>query len=76
MGEKKEGKLLTAAFTASQRPLMGTYDKSSIQTRGGGDKEAKHKDGDTKNVISNSHSRVLVQYGSGITGDRSSKSLK
>lgn len=73
MGEKKEGKLLTAAFTASQHPLVGTYDKSSIQTGGGG---AKHKDGDTKNVISNSHSRVLVQYGSGITGDCSSKSVK
>lgn len=76
MGEKKEGKLLTAAFTASQRPLMGTYDKSSIQTRGGGDREAKHKDGDTKNVISYSHSRVLVQYGSSLTGDCSAKSLQ
>lgn len=55
---------------------MATHDKSSIQTRGGGDEEAKHGDGDTKNVISSSHSRVLVQYGSGISGDWSSKSLK
>lgn len=75
MGEEKEGKLLTAAFTASRHPLMATYDKSSIQTRGG-EKEAKHEDGDTKNVISSSHIRVLVQYGSGITGDCSSKSLQ
>lgn len=76
MGEEKEGKLLTAACTASRRPLMATYDKSSIQTRGGGDEEAKHEDEDTKNVISSSRSRVLVQYGSGITGDCSSKSLQ
>lgn len=73
---RKGGKLLAAAFTASRPPLMATHDKSSIQTRRGGDEEAKHGDGDTKNVISGSHSRVLVQYGSGISGDWSSKSLK
>lgn len=54
---------------------MATYDKSAIQSKGGDDKEAKHKDGNTKDVIS-SHSRVLVQYGSGITGDCDFKSLK
>lgn len=70
MSEEEGAKLLSAAFTASPPPLMATHDKSSIQTRGGGgDEEAKHGDGDTKNVISSSHSRVLVQYGSGISGD-------
>lgn len=77
MSEEEGGKLLAAASIASRPPLMATHDKSSFQTRGGGgDEEAKHRDGDTKNVISSSHSRVLVQYGSGISGDWSSKSLK
>lgn len=67
-----------AAFMASPPPppLMATHDNSSIQTRGGGGHgEAKHGVGDTKNVISSSRSRVLVQYGSGISGDWSCKSL-
>lgn len=75
MSGEKGGKLLGAAFSASHPPLMATHEKSSIQTRGGGDEEAKHGDGGTKNVISSSNSRVLVQYGSGISGDCSSKSL-
>lgn len=54
---------------------MATYDKFAIQSKGRRDKEAKHKDGNTKDVIS-SHRRVLVQYGSGITGECDFKSLK
>lgn len=45
-----------------------------IQTRGG--EAAKHEDGDTKNVISSSHSGVPAQYGSSISGDWSFKSLQ
>ncbi len=33
----ERGSLLASAFTASHPPLMATHDKSSIQTRGGGD---------------------------------------
>lgn len=75
---KEGGKLpaVAAAFRVSPHTLMAAHNNSSIQSRrGGGDEEAKHGDGDTKNVISSSHSRVLVQYGSGISGDRRSKSL-
>lgn len=63
-----------AAFIASFLPLMEKHNNSSIQKRGG-DEEAKHEDGDTKNVIRSSHSRVLVQYGISISGNCSSKSL-
>jgi len=63
-----------AAFTASPSPFMAKHDNSSIQNSRG-DEEAKHGDGDTKNLIRGSHSRVLVQYGSGISSKRSSKSL-
>lgn len=62
------GKRGEAAYCCFHSPLMATYDRSAIQSKGGGDKDAKHKDGNTKDVIS-SYSRVLVQYGSGITGD-------
>lgn len=76
MNTDEGGKLPAAAFIPSPPFLKATHDNSSIQSRGGGgDKEAKHKDGNTKNVISSSRSRVLVQYGSSISGDWSSKSL-
>lgn len=63
-----------AAFTASPPPLMANYDNSFIQS-GGRDEEAKRGDGDTKNFIRSSLSRVLVQYGSSISGNCSFKSL-
>lgn len=49
-GEEEEGKLLTAAFCP---PLMATG--------GGGDEVEKQRDGDTKNIITSSQTRVLVQ---------------
>lgn len=77
MSEEDGGEAACCCFHCLSSSLMATHDKFSIQTRGGGgDEEAKHEDRDTKNVISSSHSRVRVQYGSGISGDCSSKSLK
>lgn len=79
MSEEDEGGVGGSCLPLlSPPPLMATHDKPSIQTRGGGggDEAAKHEDGNTKNVISSSHSRGLVQYGSGISGDWSSKSLQ
>lgn len=65
----------SAAFIASPIPLMLNRDNSSIQSRRG-DEEAKHGDGDTKNLIRSSHSGVRVQYGSSISGNSSSESLQ
>lgn len=76
MSAEEGPKLPAAAFIACPPPLMATHDNSSIHTRGGGgDEEAKRGHGHTKNVISSSLSRALVQYGSGISCDWSSKSL-
>ncbi|CAB1428919.1 unnamed protein product [Pleuronectes platessa] len=65
MSEEEKEKLSAVPFMASPPlppppPLKATHENSSFQTGGGrGCREAMNWDGDTKNVISSSHSRVL-----------------
>lgn len=68
--EQEEKQELPAAALHMTTPSFRAKEEDD-----GGNEEAKHGDGDTKNAISSSHSRLLVQYGSGISGDWRSKSL-